>query len=144
MLSCILKRMYSPHLENCWFVFLTQIHWGVNKNLGESTGVIEFKDFYFFLDAVRLVARSPAFPANYLAGLQSWFRFVAGWPACWSGTRVLKIGARGCNYVYNRRYRGWLEKSRQGKGEYLSRNNHGLYFEVQLAAINAFVGDIPR
>lgn len=58
----------------------------------------------------------------------------------WLYTPIQKLMIR----VYTRRYRGWLEKSRQGKGEYLSRNNHGLYFEVQLASINAFVGDIPR
>lgn len=52
----------------------TQIHWGLNNNMGESTGVIEFKDFYFFLDAVRILARSNALNPDHISKLKSWFR----------------------------------------------------------------------
>jgi hypothetical protein len=100
----------APHCK------YAQIQWGENDNLGESTGVIEFKDFYFFLDAVRLLDRAQALTRDDMRGLRAWFR----------------------------EYRTYLERSNQGQWEYLSPNNHGLYFEVQMAAINAFLDDMPR
>ncbi|KNC82000.1 hypothetical protein SARC_05706 [Sphaeroforma arctica JP610] len=93
-----------------------QIHWGENHNLGESTGVIEFKDFYFFLDIVRMIKRSGELKKSDSSKLTSWFKA----------------------------YIAYLRSSKQGIGEYQSPNNHGVYFDVQMSALLAFVGDIPR
>ena len=56
---------------------IAQILWGTNNNKGDNTGVIEFKDFYFLLDAVRIVHRSGAFHDADMDGLRSWFRYAA-------------------------------------------------------------------
>ncbi len=40
-----------------------------------------------------------------------------------------------------RSYSGWLLSSGQGQMERRARNNHGLYFDIQIAAIAAFLGD---
>lgn len=63
-----------------------QIQWGENDNLGESTGVIEFKDFYFFLDAVRLLDRADALTEDEMKSLRAWFRYV---PSCFSRSCTL-------------------------------------------------------
>eukprot|EP00123_Amoebidium_parasiticum_P018304 comp24167_c1_seq2/m.44079 comp24167_c1_seq2/g.44079 ORF comp24167_c1_seq2/g.44079 comp24167_c1_seq2/m.44079 type:complete len:1018 (-) comp24167_c1_seq2:421-3474(-) len=100
----------SPHTK------YSQILWGLNDNLGEPTGVIEFKDFYYFLDAVRLAHRAGALTDVEMDGLRDWFR----------------------------KYQEYLLTSPQGQGEYNSPNNHGLYFDVQNLAISAFVGEIDQ
>lgn len=41
-----------------------------------------------------------------------------------------------------RQYRDWLLTSPQGTGERRATNNHGVFFDLQLAAIAAFLGDL--
>jgi hypothetical protein len=81
---------------------------GHDGNRGQSFGIIEAKDLYFFLDAVRLLG-----PSEEAEGLRDWLRA----------------------------YRTWLEDSPQGKAEARARNNHGVAFDLQTAAIAAFLGD---
>eukprot|EP01134_Creolimax_fragrantissima_P007142 CFRG7142T1 len=100
----------NPHSK------FAQIHWGENQNLGESTGVIEFKDFYFFLDIVRIIKRSGEIKKNESKKLTDWFK----------------------------KYINYLVNSKQGRGEYDSPNNHGVYFDVQMSSLLAFVGDLPK
>src|SRR5690606_21496370 len=58
----------SAKLIRCWFIdkktamnphlTYSQVVMGKNKNPGTPSGLIETKDMYFFLDAVRLVRKS--------------------------------------------------------------------------------------
>ena len=92
----------TPHLT------YAQVRRGHAGDRGAARGVIEAKDFYFFLDAVRLLDC-----AETRAGLASWLRL----------------------------YAGWLDDSDQGRREAAAVNNHGIYFDLQRAAIAGFLGD---
>jgi hypothetical protein len=79
-------------------------------------GIIEAKDFYFFLDAVSLLDSIGAAPAD----IMSLFRF-------W-----LKV------------YLDWLWDSPQGQSERAMRNNHGTAYDLQVASISSFLRSFPR
>lgn len=97
----------TPHLR------YAQVRRGWNRNEGTGTGVIEFKDFYYFLDAVRLVDHAGALASETRDGLRAWLE----------------------------EYLGWLHSSRQGAHERAGRNNHGSYYDLQVAAIAAWLGE---
>lgn len=92
-----------------------QIQWGYNGNEGANYGVIETKDLYFLLDAVRLAHRAGALTEEDMEGMRGW---------------LLKFSE-------------YLLFSKQGQDEYYTLNNHGLYYDVQLASIAAFLDDLP-
>lgn len=81
---------------------------------GSKTGVIEMKDLYYFLDAIRLVEQSGQLDDREKASLRAWFRD----------------------------YLTWLQASEQGSQERLSHNNHGACYDLQTAAIAAYLGDV--
>jgi hypothetical protein len=85
-----------------------QVRMGHDGNRGQSYGIIEAKDLYFLLDAVRLLG-----PSEEADGLRDWLRA----------------------------YLGWLTESPQGQTEARARNNHGVAFDLQTAAIAAFLGE---
>jgi hypothetical protein len=97
----------NPHLE------YAQVRRGHNGNRGSSSGVIEMKDLYYFLDAVRLVAAAGALSASELEGLREWFG----------------------------QYLHWLRTSAQGREERTRLNNHGTYYDLQVAALASFLGE---
>lgn len=97
----------NPHLR------YSQVRRGHNRDEGYGTGIIEFKDLYYFLDAVRLLEKSGAFSRQDSDELKTWLRT----------------------------YLEWLETSRQGMKEAASINNHGTYFDLQTAAIAAYLGE---
>jgi hypothetical protein len=95
----------SPHLK------YAQVRLGWNKNKGYSTGIIEMKDMYYYLDAVRLLNSSGAIAEVTLIAFKEWLAT----------------------------YLDWLVKSPQGKKELKSKNNHGTYYDLQVAAIAHFL-----
>ena len=97
----------NPHLD------YSQVKMGHNGNRGSSSGIIELKDFYYYLDAVRLMQQSGALPGPVLAEFRSWL------------TDYLR----------------WLLFSPQGRAERAATNNHGTYYDLQVAAISAFLGE---
>ena len=97
----------NPHLA------FSQVRLGHDENRGSASGVIEFKDAYFYLDAVRIMMAS----GKLVDTDQS--RFSA-----WLGD-----------------YQQWLISSPQGLSEMRANNNHGTYYDLQLAAISAFLDD---
>ena len=97
----------NPHLE------YAQVRWGHAGNRGANWGVIEFKDLYYFLDAVRLLRAGGFLTDDEDAGFRDWLR----------------------------QYLDWLRNSRQGRGERSAPNNHGTYYDLQVASIAAFLGD---
>lgn len=103
--------LMTPHLN------YAQVRWGHDaKNRGSPRGLIEMKDVYFFLDAVRIVRQSGQLSGKEYSSLQEWF--------------------------YG--YLIWLETSEQGRRESRAENNHGLYYDIQVLSIAAFVNDTSR
>lgn len=97
----------NPHLN------FAQVKPGHNGNKGSSSGVIEMKDFYYYLDAVRLMIEAGALSERDQAGLRAWLRD----------------------------YAMWLATSEQGVAERSSVNNHGLYYDIQACAIGLFLNE---
>lgn len=94
------EKGMSPHLN------FAQVRLGLDNNQGAAHGVIETKDLYFLLDAVRMLG-------NYelVKELSVWIDdFLA-----------------------------WLLESDQGRQEQKARNNHGTCYDLQTAALAAFL-----
>jgi hypothetical protein len=99
----------NPHLR------YAQVQVGHNGNEGQRTGVIEMKDFYYFLDAVRLLERAQILDQTDIATFRSW---------------LLK-------------YLDWLQTSSQGSAERRANNNHGACYDLQVGSIAAYLDDVP-
>ncbi len=91
----------TPHLR------FAQVRLGHDGGEGKGTGILEFKDLAFLLDAVRLL-RDP----GVSDAMRDWLEA----------------------------YVEWLDTSPQGAQERRAPNNHGVYFDLQYAAIAAFLG----
>eukprot|EP01134_Creolimax_fragrantissima_P003404 CFRG3404T1 len=83
-------------------------------NGGFQSGIIETKDMYFVLDTVRLVHRSGKLSVAEYRKVQSWT------------AEFLK----------------YITEKRQGTNERKSKNNHGTYYDIQVAALAAFSDDV--
>ncbi len=97
----------NPHLT------YAQVRLGHNNDKGSSSGIIEMKDLYFFLDAVKLLVRAGIISPEEHSRLQEWFE----------------------HYLH------WLRTSPQGQKERAAQNNHGVYYDLQVASIAAFLGE---
>lgn len=97
----------NPHLK------YGQVRMGHNKNQGAPTGLIEMKDFYFYLDAARLLHEDGALSDGDIDGFKAWLE----------------------------PYLKWLLTSPQGAAERRAINNHGTCYDLQVGAIAAFLGD---
>ena len=113
---------HAARLIETWFVApetrmtphlrYAQVRRGWNRNEGVGTGIIELKDLHYFLDAVRLLERGCGLAPRIGAGLDAWLAA----------------------------YLGWLTASRQGGHERRATNNHGTYYDLQVAAVAARLG----
>lgn len=97
----------NPHLE------YAQVKMGHNGDRGSSSGIIELKDFYYYLDAVRLMEMAGVLSSATISGFRAWL-----------GT-----------------YLRWLLASSQGRTEQQATNNHGTYYDLQVAAISAYLDE---
>ena len=97
----------KPHLE------YAQVRMGHNNNKGAPAGLIEAKDMYFYLDAVRLFEEAGALSAEVSDAFRNWLR----------------------------RYLHWILSSAQGKAECAAPNNHGTCYDLQVGAIASFLGE---
>lgn len=97
----------NPSLE------YAQVRLGHNDDQGSSYGIIEMKDLYFFLDAVRILQAAGALSPTEQDRLKNWLQ----------------------------QYLQWLKTSPQGQQERAAKNNHGLYYDLQVAAIAAFLDE---
>lgn len=84
------------------------------KRGGSPSGLIEMKDVYFFLDAVRLLERSGAFTQDDKNQFSEWLS----------------------------EYVTWLQESPLGLEEVRKKNNHGTYYDLQVGSIAAYLGDV--
>lgn len=97
----------NPHLE------YAQVRRGRNNDKGYSRGIIELKDLYFFLDAVRILEQSGRLSEDDIRVFRKWLHD----------------------------YKQWLDSSPQGRAELCSENNHGTYYDLQTAAICSYLGE---
>jgi hypothetical protein len=79
---------------------------------GRAAGIIETHNIPELIDAVGLLGSSPAWSKNDHGRLQNWFR----------------------NYL------DWLIESAEGKAEAKAPNNHGSWYDVQIASYALFIG----
>lgn len=120
------RREYAEHAARnvtCWFVDagtrmnphlrFSQVRMGHRGNEGVGAGTIEFKDLYYFLDAVRILEVAGALDTISVERFRDWLR----------------------------EYTAWLDDSEQGRKECSAANNHGTYYDLQTAAIAAYLGD---
>ncbi|AMJ88211.1 alginate lyase family protein [Alteromonas sp. Mac1] len=89
-----------------------QVVMGRNDNKGTASGLIEMKDLYFFLDAVRIVKKSKFWQEEDSGVIDKWFA----------------------------EYYQWLNSSAQGLAETKAKNNHGNSYDLQVFAIASFLG----
>nr|WP_255608087.1 alginate lyase family protein [Ancylobacter sp. Lp-2] len=90
-----------------------QVRAGHNQNMGSATGLIEMKDLYFYLKATQTLIRSGLLTSREIQEFRSWLTS----------------------------YLNWLLKSKQGVAECQARNNHGIYYDLQVSAIAIAIGD---
>jgi hypothetical protein len=97
----------TPHLS------YAQVRPGLDESETNGSGIIEFKDVYFLLDAARLLEGAGALAGEDAARFRDWMRA----------------------------YLAWLQTSPQGRAAKRARNNHGTCHDLQLAAIAAYLDD---
>ena len=121
------ERAYAEHgarLVKSWFIspktrmnpHLRYAQVKPGRGEGSRTGIIEAKDFYFFLDAVRILRAASTVSAADHDSFAEWLR----------------------------EYLQWLLTSKQGKEEQRAANNHGTCYDLQVASIAAYLGDLPQ
>jgi hypothetical protein len=97
----------TPHLR------YAQVRRGHNGDEGPGSGIIEFRDVFYVLDAMRLLEERGALSPQDTVSFRGWLA----------------------------RYADWLQTSTAGQRECKAMNNHGTFFDVQLGAIAAYLGD---
>ena len=80
---------------------------------GRAAGIIETRGFVGVVDAIGMLERSPGWTAADDRGMAQWFST----------------------------YLGWLRSSPIGKQERNAHNNHGTWYDAQVAALALFTGD---
>jgi hypothetical protein len=80
---------------------------------GRGTGIIDTAQLAGLVDAVGMLAGAPCWTAADQRGLEAWFR----------------------------QYLAWLRESRHGRDESRAGNNHGTWYDVQVAAFALFAGE---
>jgi hypothetical protein len=100
----------NPHLT------YAQVRLGHDGDEGQCSGIIEFSDVYYLLEAVRLLDRG-------------------------EGTRALSLEDHTVLREWFAAYLGWLTDSKQGQHERAAGNNHGTWYDVQYIAIAAWLGE---
>jgi hypothetical protein len=80
---------------------------------GRSFGIIDTRDMPALVDALRLLDGAPGWTARDTDGMVAWCRA----------------------------YLAWLLESKNGTEERATTNNHGVFYDEQVAALALFVGD---
>ena len=80
---------------------------------GRSFGIIDTRDMPELVDAVRLLENAPGWTQRDTDGMTAWCRA----------------------------YLTWLLESKNGTEERAATNNHGTFYDEQVAALALFVGD---
>lgn len=97
----------NPHLEYAQIILTSK------KGKWSSAGIIETKDLYYYLDAVRLLRAGGYIDETTNQAFREWLHA----------------------------FKTWLVTSRHGRRECAKPNNHGLLYDLQLSAIAVYLGD---
>ena len=81
-------------------------------NTGRGIGIIETAEFTRVVDSIGLIGGSKSWKKEDQAGLQAWFA----------------------------RYLEWLTTSKNGLDEAAAKNNHGMFYDVQVVSFALFTG----
>lgn len=81
-------------------------------NTGRGIGIIETREFTRVVDSIGLIGGSKSWQKEDQAGLQAWFA----------------------------KYLEWLTTSKNGLDEAATKNNHGMFYDVQVVSIALFSG----
>jgi len=81
---------------------------------GRGIGLIDTRNFWAVIDAVGLIAPAAVLTDDETRALKSWFGAFAD----------------------------WMRTSPEGREEYTWHNNHGAYFDAQIADYELFAGDV--
>jgi hypothetical protein len=100
----------NPHLK------YAQVQNGHANNTGTPGGIIEFKDIYFMLDAIRIIEKDGFLSDSEQKELRAWFA----------------------------EYLDWLETSSSGKKISNFGNNQGVYYGIQVIAVASFIQDTAK
>lgn len=99
----------NPHLRYAQIIMTTA------KGRWSSAGIIETKDLYYYLDAVRMLRAGRYIDDDSHADFTQWL----------------------CDF------QTWLLTSKHGGRECAKPNNHGLLYDLQLISISAYINDAP-
>jgi len=110
----------AAHLIRVWFLDeqtkmnpnLDHAQLVKGQNLGRSYGIIESIRLLNVVDAVGMLEQSSAWSKEDQAGMQDWFA----------------------------RYADWMQHSKNGQEEAAATNNHGCWYDAQLATFLLFLG----
>lgn len=83
------------------------------RNAGRGSGLIDSRRMSVVVDTIGLLAGSKSWTAAEQQGMQDWFAH----------------------------YLQWLHDSKNGRDESQAQNNHGSYYDVQVASIALFTGN---
>ncbi len=81
-------------------------------NTGRGIGIIETAEFTRVVDSIGLIGESKSWTKTDQAGLETWFA----------------------------KYLEWLTTSKNGLDEAAAKNNHGMFYDVQVVSFALFVG----
>lgn len=95
---------------------------------GRGIGIIDTRDLWLVIDAVALIAPGLAAPSQTHA----------------AGDSALTNPELQALRQWFADYADWLDTSSLGRDEAAAKNNHGLFFDVQLAAYWLFVGETEK
>ena len=96
----------NPHLG------FSRVRLGLDDNRGHYSGLLEFRDLHYYLDAVSLLVRGGILSGKALRAFDKWLR----------------------------RYLDWLIHSSQGECARKANNFHGICHDLQRAAIGRWLG----
>lgn len=88
----------------------------MGKVEGRGIGLIDTRNLWMVIDAVALTEDAGALAPADVAALKQWFREFAD----------------------------WMERSKLGQDEAAAANNHGMFYDAQLAGYALFVGDAAK
>ena len=102
----------AAKLVDTWFL---DPKLGMHPNLkyaqdGDRTGLIDWKDMYYMLDAITLIEQAGAFSLAQVRNMMQWCGELAE----------------------------WYMTSPQGQEEGISTNNHALYFDLSVASLSVY------
>jgi glycosyltransferase involved in cell wall biosynthesis len=110
----ILQRFFiDPETRMNPHLMYGQVRMGHDKNQGTCTGIIETKDLYYYLDAIRLLIDYNLLTDRIVGNFKDWLNDLLQ----------------------------WLLNSPQGKAEVRASNNHGTCYDLQVASIASFINN---